>query len=148
MVLYINAADSTLSNDHNLVFGNGSNTYTPGAGTLTSDPQFVRGVFNPRLKQGSPAIDAADSAALNTLLTNLSVPQIDADGSRRFKGASSLADIGAFEYGDAALIESATAGNAGLIDNPLLNGNSGALPQLIQNQSPDTYAAIGLRSRS
>ena len=142
--LVISAPTSTLSNDHNLVFGNGSNTYTPGTGTLTSDPLFVRGASNPRLSQGSPAINAADSAALATLLANLSVPEIDGDGSRRFKGAASLADIGAFEYGDAGVIESATAANGGVIDSALLNGNSGALPQLTQNQNADTYVAMAV----
>ena len=57
-----------------------------------------------RLTMGSPAIDAADSTALTTLLANESIGQIDADGSRRFEGRR-FADIGAFEFGDGRLIE-------------------------------------------
>lgn len=126
--------------DHTLYFSNGGST-TLGTGSFVADPRFRRGIADMRLTAGSPAIDAADSAALSTLLANASVPEIDADGSRRFKGAGSVADIGAFEYGDAALIESVTALNAGVIDSPVLNGNSSALPQIVQDESPDTYVA-------
>lgn len=135
-----------VTEDHNLYFANGSTPAVLGTGSFVADPKFRRGIADMRLSSGSPAIDAADSAALGTLLTNASLPEIDADGSRRFKGAGSLADIGAFEYGDAALIESVTAVNGGVIDSPLLNGNSGALPQLAQNESPDTYTALAFDS--
>ena len=134
------------SNDHNLVFGNGSNNWTPGTGTITSDPLLVRGIANARLAAGSPAIDAADSAAVATLLANASLPQIDADGSRRFKGATNLADIGAYEFGDVALAATVTVANGGVIDSPLLNGNGNALPQLMQNENIDTYVASAFDS--
>ncbi len=132
---------STLTEDHSLFFANGGLAPILGPGSMIADPKFARGIDDMRLSAGSPAIDAADSAALTTLLANESIGQIDADGSRRFKGATSLADIGAFEFGDGRLIEFATAANSGAIDNVLLNGNGAALPQLVQDFNPDTYVA-------
>ncbi|HEY2395626.1 MAG TPA: choice-of-anchor Q domain-containing protein [Rudaea sp.] len=139
--LAIHQQSSTLTEDHSLFFANGGPAPVLGTGSMIADPKFARGIDDMRLIAGSPAIDAADSAALTTLLANESIGQIDADGSRRFKGATSLADIGAFEFGDGRLIELATDANEGLIDNPLLNGNSAALPQLVQDLNPDTYVA-------
>lgn len=130
---------ATLSNDHNLSYGNAGNQYTPGASTITTDPMLLRGANDLRLNAGSPAIDAADSAALHILLANTGIPEIDADGLRRFKGPSSIADIGAFENGDIAAVEMITSANVGVINNTALNGISTALPQLVQNQNPDTY---------
>jgi hypothetical protein len=132
---------SSQSEDHNLYFANGGPTPTLGTGSMIADPLFRRGIDDMRLGDGSPAIDAADSAALGTVLAGAAIPAIDADGLRRFKGDTSIADIGAFEYGDAALIAAATAANGGIIDSPLLNGNSAALPQLVQNLDPDGYTA-------
>jgi len=139
--LAIHQQSSTLTEDHSLFFSNGGPAPVLGPGSMIADPKFARGIGDMRLSAGSPAIDAADSAALTTLLANESIGQIDADGSRRLKGATSLADIGAFEFGDGRLIEFATAANSGVIDNSLLNGNSAALPQLVQDFNPDTYAA-------
>lgn len=137
----IHLQSAVLPEDHTLFYANGGPAPTLGAGSMVADPKFRRGVADLRLSAGSPAIDAADSTALATLLTDVSIPQIDADGLRRFKGASSLADIGAFEYGDSALIASVTAANGGLIDSTALNGSSGARPQLTQDLNPDSYAA-------
>jgi hypothetical protein len=130
--------DSTMTEKFSLFFANGGPAPTLGTGSMIADPKFARGLEDVHLTAGSPAVDAADSADLGVLLANASIGQIDADGLRRFKGA--LADIGAFEYGDGALIEFAKT-NDSTIDNPLLNGNSAALPQLTQNKTPDTYIA-------
>ncbi len=137
----IHQQGSTLTEDHSLFFANGGLAPILGPGSMIADPKFARGIDDMRLSAGSPAIDAADSVALTTLLANESIGQIDADGSRRFKGATSLADIGAFEFGDGRLIEFATDVNEGVIDNALLNGYAGALPQLVQDFNPDTYVA-------
>ena len=130
-------------NDHNLVFGNTSNFFTAGAGTISSNPVLRRGVADARLASGSPAIDAADSTALHTLLTNKVLPEIDADGLRRFKGATSLADIGAFELGDASLTQRnvSNAGSASAIDNAALNGLVNARPQLTPTRMAESYQA-------
>ncbi|HET7780047.1 MAG TPA: choice-of-anchor Q domain-containing protein [Rudaea sp.] len=133
---------STLSEDHSLFFANGGPAPVLGPGSMIGDPKFMRGLDDMRLAAGSPAIDAADTTALTTLLSNASLAQIDADGLRRFKGATSLADIGAFEFGDGALVAFATAATAGTIDDALLNGNAAALPQLTQDSTPDTYVAV------
>jgi hypothetical protein len=135
------AAQATLSNDHNLLFGNGADGFTADATTIRSNPLLLRGRNDPRLGAGSPAIDAADSAALRTLLAGNALPEIDADGLRRFKGGSSAADIGAFESGDHALVEFADAASGGVIDAASLNAQDNAVPQLVQDSTPDTYAA-------
>jgi len=133
--------NSTIPEDHNIFFANGIAQGTLGSGSVVADPKFRRGTDDLRLSAGSPAIDNADSAALQSLLGDAGLAQIDADGLRRFKGASSLADIGAFEFGDAGIVIDATAANAGVVDSPLLNGAGAALPQLVQNHNPDTYVA-------
>jgi len=146
--LAIHQQNSTLSEDHTLFFANGGPAPTLGTGSMIADPKFRRGIDDMRLTTGSPAIDAADSAALATLLAAAAQPAIDADGLRRFKGAGNLADIGAFEFGDGALIETATAANGGVIASALLDGNAAALPQLIEDRTPDTYAARGFDADS
>lgn len=132
---------STMPEDHNIFFANGTPQAALGSGSVVADPNFRRGKDDVRIDAGSPAIDAADSAALATLLEDNALPQIDADGLRRFKGATGLADIGAFEFGDGSLVVSASAANGGVIDSPLLNNDGSALPQLVQDRNPDTYAA-------
>jgi Right handed beta helix region len=133
---------SGVSNDHNLVFGNTQNRYTPGPHTISSDPHFAPGGV--RLAATSPAIDAADSLALRSAMQAVmpdfsAIPEIDADGSRRFKGASNLADIGAYEFGDIGLRVPVTSDNGGIVDSTQLTIDS--LPQLIQNPTADTYVA-------
>ncbi|MFN7550373.1 MAG: choice-of-anchor Q domain-containing protein [Pseudomonadota bacterium] len=87
-------AGGGLTNSHNLVFGNATNTFTPGPSTLTVDPQLA-GPGHPRLANGSPAIDAGSNADLPALA------QFDADGERRV--AFGAVDIGAYEAsGDGA----------------------------------------------
>jgi hypothetical protein len=135
---------STMPEDHNIFFANGTPQAMLGTGSMVADPKFRRGKDDVRIGAGSPAIDSADSAALDTLLGDNGVAQVDADGLRRFKGAANLADIGAFEFGDASLIVNASAANAGVIDDPLLNNAGGALPQLVQDRNPDTYVAIAI----
>lgn len=137
----IHSQGASVTEDHSLFFSSVA-PVTLGAGSMIADPKFRRGADDTRLTQGSPAIDAADSSALSTLLANFSLPAIDADGLRRFKGATSTADIGAFEFGDGSLIDSVTAANNGVIDNTQLNGNSSAVPQLVATSNPDTYHAI------
>ena len=135
-----NAAGFT--NDHNLVFANANNYYTPGAGTITSDPLLRRGIADARLSSGSPAIDAADSVSLHELLNNTGSPEIDADGLRRFKGTS-LADIGAFEFGDFSLTQRnvSSASSASTIDGAALNGLVNARPQLTPTRMAESYQA-------
>lgn len=92
--LGIALATEGLSNSHNLVFGNASNSFTPGPSTLTADPLLVSAA-HPRLANGSPAIDAGSTADLPPLTL------FDADGERRT--AFGTVDIGAYEAtGDAA----------------------------------------------
>jgi hypothetical protein len=119
--IFIPPTISTLSNDHNLLHGNSADQFVPGAGTIAADPLLV-GNADPRLTASSPAIDAADTNALRTLLTNMSLPAIDADGVRRFKGLQgnlpALADVGAFEYGDLGFV---LTGYQYVQTNPLQN---------------------------
>ena len=86
--LSIGDFSATLANRNNLVFGNGSNHFTPGPGTLVRDPLFA-GNGDYHLRGGSPAIDAADDSAVPGDLTT------DLDGRPRKLGAHT--DLGAYE---------------------------------------------------
>lgn len=124
------ALTPSLSNDYNLL-NVGSNTATLGANTITADARLVA-LTAPRLRADSPAIDAADNAALALGLIFNTLPTNDADGLRRIKGDPDNADIGAFEYGDQHLLHVARSGNISghitTIDNTLLNDSPTANP--------------------
>jgi hypothetical protein len=79
---------SSLLNRNNLVFGNGTDDFTPGPGTITEDPHFV-GNGDYHLQLDSPAIDAGDDSAVPGDLAT------DLDGSPRIQG--SRVDLGAYE---------------------------------------------------
>jgi len=79
-----------LANEHNLVFSNGSNDFTPGGGTVLADPRFV-GAQDFHLRGDSPARDAGNT----TLAAGIAV---DLDGAPRVFGPA--VDMGAWEIGD------------------------------------------------
>jgi hypothetical protein len=141
----IDVNSTAFTNNSNLLFANAVdfNPYGAQAGpnTVTSDPLFVRGIDNPRLSAQSPAVDAADTAALQSILASVSLPEIDADGLRRFKGNPLRADIGAFEYGDNGVIAIASTTGSVIRDASLTN-NANAFPLLTQNKVPDGYEAM------
>ncbi|MCQ4164185.1 DUF7452 domain-containing protein [Tahibacter harae] len=125
------ALTPSLSNDYNLL-NVASNTAPLGANTITADARLIA-LTAPRLRADSPAIDAADNAALGLGLIFNALPTNDADGLRRFKGSTSdNADIGAYEYGDQHLLHVARSGNISghitTIDSPLLNDRPAANP--------------------
>lgn len=94
---------SGTTNNNNLDYGNGSNTYAPGPGTVTSNPQF-RNPVDLRLAGTSPAIDAGDAAGYPAFFP------WDADGEPLI---GAVLDIGAYEYAaDSAYLHSSTAGNS------------------------------------
>jgi hypothetical protein len=142
--LGLSGLEANLSNDHNLLFGNINNNYIPGPGTITSDPLLRRGKYDARLTAGSPAIDAADSTSLRNLLSADVIGEIDADGLRRFKGAASFADIGAFEYGDVSFGQRASNNSSFvLLDNGALSGNVNARPQVTTSREVESYQTSG-----
>ena len=119
-----------LSNDYNLLdVATNSPTLTLGSHTITAPAQVVSD-SQPRLRAGSPAIDAADNVALGSGIFLNQLPKLDADGLRRFKGASGKADIGAYEYGDRTFTHTTTSntisGNTSTLDDNALNDNAGA----------------------
>ncbi|HVH34854.1 MAG TPA: choice-of-anchor Q domain-containing protein [Tahibacter sp.] len=130
-LVFTAALTASLSNDYNLL-NVANNIATPGANTITADARLVdRDV--PRLRADSPAIDAADSAALGLGLIFNALPTTDADGLRRFKGpGGATADIGAYEYGDRSLLHVAdaanTTGHVTRIDDVLLDDQADAAP--------------------
>lgn len=78
-------------NEYNLVFGNGSNTFVPGPGTVQADPLFA-GAGDYRLQAGSPARDAGNDARVPAdIVTDLA-------GGPRITGPD--VDIGAYELSD------------------------------------------------
>lgn len=87
----IDAASAVhFANEHNLVFGNGSDDFTPGPGTILADPRFVGGGdFHPL--PSSPVRDAGNT----TLAEDI---EIDLDGGPRVLGAE--VDIGAWELSE------------------------------------------------
>jgi hypothetical protein len=83
-------AAAQFSNEHNLVFGNGSDDFTPGPGTILADPRFVGGGdFHPL--PNSPVRDAGNTALVADI-------DFDLDGAARVLGPE--VDIGVFELSD------------------------------------------------
>jgi hypothetical protein len=122
------ALTGSLGNDYNLINAS-TNLATLGAHTITAPAQLVLDT-QPRLASTSPAIDAADTALLGFGLLFNGLPTNDADGLRRIAGATSEADIGAYESGSVNFTHVAAAdtifGNASVIDDAALNGDPAA----------------------
>lgn len=140
-----NGGSGTISNDHNLLYGGFVSGTAAGAGTVTADPQLRGAPGNPWLNATSPAIDAADSVSLDSVLTSAGVARVDGAGLRRFKGGSNLADIGALEFGDTTFlhrVKNAAPSIYSEINNPAINGLPSHFPQITANWNPD--GAIGL----
>jgi hypothetical protein len=135
----LDAFEPNVTNSRNLVFGNGIDEFTPGTGTLTSDPR-LQSTWYPRLSAGSPAINAGDATFIQQLLALNGLPQVDADGMRRTIGGGSLgADIGAYEFGDVsfAAVKASGFGNNFALNHPALDGLPGVRPLLTKNFSVD-----------
>ena len=138
-----------ISNDHNLLYANASAhpLFTPGAGTITSDPRLRDGTFNPRLNADSPAIDAGNTADLAALLASAGIAQLDADGSRRIKGTGNAVDIGAYEFGDATFLHRVNNADPGAddfsyLDDASINGDATRYAQITANWNPDGTVGI------
>lgn len=129
---------ATISVSRNLLFANGANQLPADPNQVNADPQLVS-IERPRLRAGSPAIDAGDAVSTQLATALASLPQVDLDGLRRYVGTGATAvDIGAYEFGDASLLarKTTTGGNGFQIDHPALNGNTSVRPQLTKNFSP------------
>ncbi len=122
--------------NYNLIFGNNSNSYTPGANDVTANP-LLRSSTDVRLLAGSPAFNAANSFTALDAYAASGVGAVDADGLRRFK--ASLADIGAYEFGDFSLRARADApiGNSFVVDQVLINGDPSARLFATVNAGPN-----------
>jgi hypothetical protein len=121
-----------VSNQANLVYGNSVNSYTPGPGTILSDPLLLSTAY-PRLQSGSPAINVADSLHVGLLLAVNGLPLVDGDGMRRIiGGGASGVDIGAYEFGDRSFLASKpiVGGHSFALDHPSTNGQSTVRPLL------------------
>lgn len=135
---------ATATNDYNLINATTSSV-AYGAHTITAPAQLVADAA-PRLRATSPAIDAADTTTLGFGLILNGMPTSDADNTRRIKGASSKADIGAYESGDATFTHIATvanvSANVSALDDASLNGNSGASPIATPNYNIGGAAGV------
>ncbi|HEX7770460.1 MAG TPA: choice-of-anchor Q domain-containing protein [Dokdonella sp.] len=83
--------EPAFGNDHNLVFGNLDDEFTPGPGTLFVDPQFI-GAGDYHLQRTTPARDAGNNQHVPPDITG------DLDGMPRVMGGT--VDIGAYERAD------------------------------------------------
>lgn len=97
----------SLDNDYNLIEAP-ANQATPGPNTLAGPARLVAR-HAPRLRPGSPAIDAGDGIGLANMIVDAGLPPLDADGLRRVKG--SRVDVGAYEWGDLGVRHAATLDN-------------------------------------
>jgi hypothetical protein len=95
MVLF--GSETTVSNDHNLVFDHASEddplSFTPGPGTVMQDPMFIS-ARDFRLQSESPAIDAGNNARVPASIVT------DAAGNARIAPPGGTVDIGAYENQD------------------------------------------------
>jgi hypothetical protein len=140
-----NSGSGTISNDHNLLFGGSISGTVGGAGTITSDPKLRGAPGNPWLNATSPAIDNADSVALDSVLAGAGLARVDGAGLRRFKGGSNLADIGALEFGDVTFlhrVSNAVPSSSSPINNVNVNGLPSHYLQVTSNWNPDGASGI------
>lgn len=139
--LYVDTVNApALSNDYNLINAPAVANVKLGTHTITAPARLVSDQM-PRLRPGSPAIDAGDTATLGIGLIVNALPVTDADGLRRIKGATNKVDIGAYEYGDLSLLHTATASNIDGhitdIDDAATNSQPGANLFVTPNYSGD-----------
>lgn len=103
-------------NDWNLFDGGALHYFTPGPNTLFTNARLVSDQ-QPRLLADSPAIDKGDWSTLQgSLIAAGAGLATDADGLRRVNSAPGAAgsaklDLGAYEFGDAVFLHTATADN-------------------------------------
>jgi hypothetical protein len=78
------------------------------------------------------------------LLSSLALPAIDADGSRRIKGAGSSVDIGAFEFGDATFLHRDLSSGSVMtfVHDASVDAQPSRLPQLTSDWNPDGGSGI------
>jgi hypothetical protein len=129
------AAWPAIANRYNLLYGNGFDIFAPGPGTVFADPR-LRSIQFPRLRPGSPAIDAADTVFIGLLLGVNGFPQVDADGMRRIIGGGTLgADIGAYEFGDTSFASSKAVpgSNYFALSHPATDSQPSVRPVLTRN---------------
>lgn len=105
---------ATFTNDHNLVFGNGSNYFAAGPATRVVDPRFV-GPNDFHLLPVSPAVNSGENARVPADITG------DLDGVARIRNFT--VDIGAYESDYFSVAEVPALGPFGLL---LLAGGLGA----------------------
>lgn len=86
----------SFDNGHNIVFGNASDDFVPGPGTLLLDPLFV-GAGDYHLQPSTPARDAGNDLHVPADITN------DLDGAARIIGPA--VDIGAYERPDSVFAD-------------------------------------------
>ena len=102
---------STIPNEFNLVFGNGSDSFTPGPGTIAADPLLVSPTEF-RTVAGSPARDSGSNARVPPDITT------DVAGDPRILG---IVDMGAFEESvEPSILAIPALSNLGLVVLALL----------------------------
>jgi len=110
--------ESTFLNDHNLLFGNGSNSFTPGPGTVSGDPRFV-GPDDFHLLPDSAAVDAGANARVPADIAG------DIEGAPRIQ--QTRVDMGAYESPYLSAAEVPALGPLGLLALAAGLGAAGAV---------------------
>ena len=133
-----------VSNSYNLIYQNASNSYTPAASDITSNPEIVS-MTNARLRSNSPADGAGNSFAVLPLIGD--VPLVDADGSYRIKyGTNGVdVDIGAYERGEVNYVHRHTGTGTHItnLNHPDLNGDSNIIDlHVTSNNNPNGTGGV------
>ena len=151
--LFVVSAGVTPTLIDNLLYNNGSDNFVGGTGTITTNPQLAY-LDQPRLKTGSPAMNAGSQAAMNLadaayLPTQPgSTAALDADGLRRSNG---VIDVGAYESGNLSYRQVTTVANTdnsnySLINLIGLNNATAAIFHATHNWNADNTPGVYLNA--
>lgn len=98
---------ATIEEGLNLFWANPFNQPAPHSSSILADPLLLS-PQHPFLRPGSPAINSAYLFG-PLMQRNAGLPRLDAAGLRRVQ--DSVVDMGAYEFGDSALLHTAESGN-------------------------------------
>jgi hypothetical protein len=141
-IQFLANANTGFSNRNNAVFGAASNSFTPGPGTITSDP-LLSFTEPPRPVAASPLVNAGHLSTFTAAGpgTLPSAKVIDSDGLRRQLGTT--IDIGAYEYGATSILHDTTGfAPSSPLTHPVLDVNASAVMQITRSDGRQLDAMV------